>query len=31
MGHPDFAAGKVNTNLVERLIEQMVTQVRVSA
>jgi acetyl-CoA carboxylase biotin carboxylase subunit len=23
MGHPDFAAGKVNTTLVERLIEQM--------
>ena len=28
MGHPDFAAGKVNTNLVERLIEQMPAQVR---
>lgn len=27
MGHPDFAAGKVNTTLVERLIEQMLTQV----
>jgi len=24
MGHPDFAAGRVNTSLVERLIEQMV-------
>ena len=28
MGHPDFAAGKVNTTLVERLIEQMLAQVR---
>ena len=28
MGHPDFAAGKVNTNLVERLIEQMLAQVK---
>ena len=27
MGHPDFAAGKVNTNLVEQLIEQMLAQV----
>ena len=26
MGHPDFAAGNVNTNLVERLIEQMSAQ-----
>ena len=31
MGHPDFAAGKVNTTLVERLIQQMVTQVRAPA
>ena len=31
MGHPDFAAGKVNTNLVEQLIQQMVTQVRAPA
>jgi acetyl-CoA carboxylase, biotin carboxylase subunit len=26
MGHPDFVDGKVNTNLVERLIEQMLAQ-----
>ena len=31
MGHPDFVAGKVNTNLVEQLIQQMVTQVRATA
>ncbi len=28
MGHPDFAAGKVNTNLVEQLIEQMLAKVK---
>ena len=28
MGHPDFAAGSVNTNLVERLIGQMAAQLR---
>jgi len=26
MGHPDFAAGKVNTNLVEQLIRQMAAE-----
>ena len=28
MGHPDFVAGKVNTNLVEQLIEQMLVQTK---
>jgi len=28
MGHPDFVAGKVNTNLVEQLIEQMLAKAK---